>query len=86
MVFIEAAACGKPSLAGEAGGTGSAVLHEETGLRVDGSDVDSVARTLDKLLRHTAETLAMGQRGWARTQSEFAWERVAEKTRALTSR
>ena len=27
MVFIEAAACGKPSLAGEAGGTGSAVLH-----------------------------------------------------------
>ena len=39
MVFIEAAACGKPSLAGDAGGTGSAVLDEKTGLRIDGTSL-----------------------------------------------
>jgi phosphatidylinositol alpha-1,6-mannosyltransferase len=86
MVFIEAAACGKPSLAGEAGGTGSAVLHGETGLRVDGAIVDSIAQAIAKLVTETVAAMAMGQRGWVRTQSEFAWERVAEKTRALTSR
>ena len=86
MVFIEAAACGKPSLAGEAGGTGSAVLHGETGLRVDGVIVDSIAQALAKLVTETEAAMVMGQRGWVRTQSEFAWERVAEKTRALISR
>ncbi|MDP2110550.1 MAG: glycosyltransferase family 4 protein [Thiobacillus sp.] len=86
MVFIEAAACGKPSLAGEAGGTGSAVLHNETGLRVNGTIVDSIAQALTKLVTETEAAMAMGQRGWVRTQSEFAWEVVAEKTRALTSR
>ncbi|MEW6415628.1 MAG: glycosyltransferase family 4 protein [Pseudomonadota bacterium] len=86
MVFIEAAACGKPSLAGDAGGTGSAVLHNETGLRVDGAAVDAVARALGKLLSDAVAAMAMGQRGWARTQRDFAWERVAEKTRALIRR
>lgn len=83
MVFIEAAACGKPSIAGRAGGTGSAVIDGETGLRVDGAAVDAVARALGKLLSDAEAAMAMGQRGWARTQRDFAWERVAEKTRAL---
>ncbi|MFN3750059.1 MAG: glycosyltransferase family 4 protein [Thiobacillus sp.] len=86
MVFIEAAACGKPSIAGRAGGTGSAVIDGETGLRVDGAAVDAVARALGKLLGDAEAAMAMGQRGWARTQRDFAWERVAEKTRALTRR
>jgi phosphatidyl-myo-inositol dimannoside synthase len=86
MVFIEASACGNPVLAGAAGGTGSAVLHNETGLRVDGAIVDAVAQALGKLLTNTEAAMTMGQRGWARTQSEFAWERVAEKTRAVISR
>ena len=34
MVFIEAAACCKPSVAGDAGGTGDAVVDGVTGLRV----------------------------------------------------
>ena len=83
MVFIEAAACGKPSLAGEAGGTGSAVLHEQTGLRVDGLSVDAVADGLRSLLTQSAVTLALGQRALRRVECEFAWERVAEKTRKL---
>lgn len=83
MVFIEAAACGKPSLAGAAGGTGSAVLHNQTGLRVDGVSVEAVADGLRSLLTQPAQTLEWGQRALQRVEREFAWERVADKTRTL---
>jgi len=86
MVFIEAAACGKPSLAGAAGGTGSAVLHGETGLRVDGVSVEVVTDGLRSLLTQPAQTLEWGQRALQRVEREFAWERVADKTRKLNLR
>ena len=83
MVFIEAAACGKPSLAGLAGGTGSAVLHAETGLRVDGVSVDAVADGLRSLLAQPALAREWGLRALQRVEREFSWEQVAEKTRQL---
>jgi phosphatidylinositol alpha-1,6-mannosyltransferase len=83
MVFIEAAACGKPSLAGEAGGTGSAVLHQQTGLRVDGVSVDAVAAGLRSFLTAPEQARTWGQQALQRVQREFAWERVADKTRKL---
>lgn len=83
MVFIEAAACGKPSLAGEAGGTGSAVLHQQTGLRVDGNRVEAVAAGLRDFLTQPERTREWGQHALQRVQREFSWERVAEKTRQL---
>ncbi|MDO9221125.1 MAG: glycosyltransferase family 4 protein, partial [Thiobacillus sp.] len=83
MVFIEAAACGTPSLAGEAGGTGSAVLHRQTGLRVDGNSVEAVAAGLREALTQPERTYEWGQHALQRVQREFSWERVAEKTRQL---
>lgn len=83
MVFIEAAACGKASLAGQAGGTQAAVLHEITGLRVDGASLDAVRAGLRNLLMDSATTATYGQRGLARVEREFSWERVADKTRML---
>jgi len=83
MVFIEAAACATPSLAGEAGGTGSAVLHQQTGLRVDGNSVDAVVAGLRIFLTQPEQKRAWGQQALLRVQREFAWERVADKTRKL---
>lgn len=83
MVFVEAAACGKPSLAGEAGGTGSAVLHEQTGLRVDGVSVGAVIEGLRRLLTQPSQRLEWGRRALQRVRHEFSWERVAEKTLQL---
>ena len=80
MVFIEAAACGKPSLAGEAGGTGSAVLHDETGLRVDGVETTHVVNGLRQLLAKPESMHALGQAGLNRVNSRFAWEQVAQAT------
>lgn len=81
MVFIEAAACGKPSLAGEAGGTASAVLHEQTGLRVDGAETAAVVNGLRRLLVYDEQAAAWGDAGLRRVQERFAWEKVAEATR-----
>jgi phosphatidylinositol alpha-1,6-mannosyltransferase len=86
MVFIEAAACGKPSLAGKDGGTGSAVIDGVTGLRVDGNDMDAVAEGLRFLLSSQNIVHEFGQAGLARVMQEFDWKVVTEKTRRLKSR
>lgn len=84
MVFIEAAACGKPSLAGVAGGTASAVIDGETGIRVNGDDIRQVAAALRLLLRDAALRQAWGTAALKRVSIDFSWERVAEKTQALS--
>ncbi len=83
MVFIEAAACGKPSLSGTAGGTGSAVLHEQTGLRVAGESVEAIADGLRRLLTQPTLRLDWGKHALSRVEREFSWERVADKTRQI---
>lgn len=80
MVFIEAAACGKPSLAGVDGGTGSAVLHEATGIRVDGNEVEKVVNGLRVLLTDPHMANRLGQAGLNRVQTNFAWQQVASAT------
>jgi len=83
MVFIEAAACGKPSIAGAAGGTGAAVVDGETGHRVDSVRAENVERALANILDATGIAAAMGAKALARARSEFGWESVAERTRDL---
>lgn len=83
MVFLEAAACGKPAIAGQDGGTGSAVVSEVTGLRVDGVSAKAVSVALARLLGDVPLTCKMGAEGNLRVGSEFSWERVAEKTLQL---
>ncbi len=51
IVFLEAAACGVPAVAGRSGGSAEAVLDGATGIVVDGSqDVSAVADALDRIL------------------------------------
>lgn len=83
MVFIEAAACGTPAIAGQAGGTGSAVLDDETGLRIEGADLNQVIEALYRILGDEALARRLSRNALERVQREFAWEAVAEKTRPL---
>lgn len=84
MVFIEAAACRKTSLAGEAGGTGSAVLHEQTGLRVDGNSTEAIAHSLGMLLEDAALCQRLADHAYARVQERFAWNQVSQATQKLS--
>lgn len=83
MVYIEAAACGKPALAGRDGGTGSAVLDQQTGFRVDGTSVAAVTNALARFLGDYKLTEEFGNRARERATKEFSWEEVACKTSAL---
>jgi len=83
MVFIEAAACGKPAIAGMAGGTAAAVVHDVTGLRINGDDEKDVARALIHVLMDNALKDALGKQGYKRALNDFAWEQVAMRTAGL---
>ena len=83
MVFLEAAACAKPTVAGLAGGTGAAVIDGVTGLRVDGASTQAVAEALGRLLENPVLASELGERGRARALRDFSWERVGDKTREL---
>lgn len=86
LVFLEAAACARPAVAGLAGGTGAAVIDGVTGLRVDGSSVDAVANAFERLLCDSTFATQLAQRGYVRVLEHFSWQVVAKKTRHLHSR
>lgn len=83
MVFMEAAACGTPVVAGMAGGTGAAVQDGHTGLRVEGQQLDSVEQALLSLLGDRALASRIATAASERARSEFGWDRVAVKTAEL---
>jgi len=84
MVFLEAASCGKASVAGCAGGTGSAVLDGITGRRVQGDELEAVAEVIFSTLADTERSRRFGESGLRRVLADYSWERVGEKTRALS--
>ncbi|MDP2833084.1 MAG: glycosyltransferase family 4 protein [Pseudomonadota bacterium] len=83
MVFLEAAACRKPAIAGDAGGTGAAVLEGETGFRVDGTCVQAVTSALASVLSDPSLAERLAQAAQERAESAFSWDSVAAKTAAL---
>jgi phosphatidylinositol alpha-1,6-mannosyltransferase len=83
MVFIEAGACGKPAIAGLAGGTGAAVIDGVTGRRVDGEHMPTVTDALRQVLADPGRMTSLGSAALERARGEFDWNRVAEKTLLL---
>ncbi len=83
LVYLEANACGKPVIAGRAGGTGSAVEEGRSGLRVDGEKVEAVEEGIAFLLLHPEEAQRMGRYGRERTASRFTSDQRAEILRRL---
>ncbi|MDF5758475.1 glycosyltransferase family 4 protein [Spongiactinospora sp. TRM90649] len=79
IVYLEASATGLPVIAGSSGGAPDAVRHGETGLVVDGTSVDEVARALIDLLSDPGRARMMGERGRAWTEREWSWPLVAAR-------
>jgi len=84
MVYLEAAACSKPAIAGKAGGTGNAVIDGATGLRVNGERLEEVAAAIKRLMIDQEYASLLGRQAYTRVVSEFGWEAVARKTAALS--
>ena len=78
--FIEAAASGVPSVAGDSGGVRSAVRDGETGLVVPPTDVEAVIAAVRMLLTDTDRRTAMGVAARRAAETHYNWDRVARET------
>lgn len=80
IVFVEAAAAGVPSVAGDSGGSAEAVADDETGIVVRRPDAPArVADALAGLLADDARRTAMGHRARQRAEAEFSYDVLAER-------
>ena len=78
IVFLEAAACGVPSIAGRSGGVPDAVVDGETGWLVDPEDPRAIAAAMRACLADPGESEKRGARGRERVKRDFNWNQVAE--------
>jgi phosphatidyl-myo-inositol dimannoside synthase len=80
IIFLEAAACGIPQIAGNSGGAGDAVLDGVTGRVVDPpTDVGAVARALTELLDDPGRAAEMGKAGRQRALLDFSYDDLAAR-------
>jgi len=77
IVFLEAAACGKPVIAGNSGGAPDALIDGETGFLVPENDVGAVEERIGLLLADEDLRNRMGEEGRERVLRDFTWQRIA---------
>lgn len=80
IVFLEAASCEVPQVAGDSGGAEDAVVDGVTGIMVRHTDDPrETARAFDRLLDDPAMRRKMGAAGRARAVEEFSYAGLAQR-------
>jgi phosphatidylinositol alpha-1,6-mannosyltransferase len=80
IVFLEAAAAGIPSIAGDTGGSAEAVVHQQTGLVIPNPDDEgAVAAAIDRLIADPALASRMGQAARHRAETDFSYDVLAAR-------
>jgi phosphatidylinositol alpha-1,6-mannosyltransferase len=83
IVYLEAAACGVPQIAGRSGGSHEAVVHGTTGLVVaNPRSVPATAGALAWLLADGATRRAMAEASRGRAVEQFTYDTLADRLRA----
>jgi phosphatidylinositol alpha-1,6-mannosyltransferase len=83
IVFLEAAACGLPVIAGNSGGAPDAVADGITGHVVDGRSVTEVADAIVELLGDPERAAMMGRRGREWVEQKWTWAAAAARLTEL---
>lgn len=81
--LLQAAAVGRPIIAGRSAGAPETVIDGQTGLVVDGRDHEAVAAGIIRLIEDRPRAAAMGAAGAARIQREFSWDQIAGRCRSM---
>ena len=85
IVFVEAAACGVPQVAGDSGGAAEAVADGVTGTVVRRpDDVAAVATAIAELFDDPARRAEMGRAARTRAVTEFSYDVLAAKLGSAT--
>jgi len=85
IVFVEAAACGVPQVAGRSGGSHEAVVDGETGFVVPPRDVGAVRGALDRLLSDDALRHRLGDASRRRAVADLSYAALVERLRPLAA-
>jgi phosphatidylinositol alpha-1,6-mannosyltransferase len=83
IVCLEAAAAGKPVVAGRSGGLIDAVVHDETGLLVQPDDPCEIADGILRILLDPDCGAQLGRQGQQRIARGFTWDHMARRARAI---
>jgi phosphatidylinositol alpha-1,6-mannosyltransferase len=79
IVFLEAAACGIPAVAGRSGGSHEAVVDGETGFVVDPHDLHAVRAAIAQLCDEPSTRTEMGAAARRRAEADFAYDRLVDR-------
>ncbi len=85
IVFLEAAACGLPVIAGRSGGSDEAVLHGRTGYVVDPESVSLVRDDIRSILDNPDVKTSMGDAGRAFVEKDHSYDFLATKLLPLAT-
>ena len=86
IVYLEASSCSRAVIVGRSGGAPDALKDGETGLLVDGNDVDAIADACLQLLRDPLRTREMGRTGRQWVTTYWDWGRWAAEFQAALLR
>jgi phosphatidylinositol alpha-1,6-mannosyltransferase len=78
IVFLEAAACAVPSVAGRSGGSHEAVVDGETGFVVDPRDVGATRAAIERLLADDTLRACMGAAARRRVEAEYSYDHLVQ--------
>ena len=84
LVYFEAAAWGRPVVAGRSGGEIDAVEDGRTGVLVDGTDVNAVAGAIRTLLGDPQKLEALGAAGRKRVETTYNWTSASSAAMSLS--
>ncbi|MDC5850445.1 glycosyltransferase family 4 protein [Vibrio europaeus] len=77
-VLIEAAACGRAIVTTDHPGCRDAIVNDETGILIEGRNVDSLVRAVEHLIDNKQLCESMGLKGRKYAEENFAIEQVIE--------
>jgi len=77
LVLLEAAACGKPSIASDLPGVRTVVRNGLTGLLAKAADADDLAEKIKQLFSNGEEIKKMGETARQMVLEKYGWEKVA---------
>ncbi len=83
MVLVEAQSCGKPVIAGRSGGTSETLIAGETGLLIDCSDTERLAKETVSLLSRPEQLARMGDAARAWAAATFDWDSLAKAAEVI---
>ena len=79
IVFLEAAACELPIIAGNSGGIPDAVSDRENGILVSPTDIEEIAQAMEEIIINPEQSHLYGKTGRERVISNFSWPHAAKR-------